>query len=268
MSLPSSMLPPATCMAIVLSSALNCRTIFPSSTRRYFPSLNKIEDLIKAIVYSCGGLTSALPVLEVQLTAHEHVAKSSYLRFELLSQGHNIADAVETTQRALALTRLRDKYCLWVLEKYIFYLEGHYRHFSQAKDLDEAEVHCRKFMCLCPVGNFHHALASQALGCHLLTRFQSHKDTTLLEESISLCQTALSLQPPRDVNRHAPIKALAIATRLRFELRKEDVDIKRSICTSRRPSSFVDQDLFLMTLVDLFTLLGCCIFCASNIWAA
>ncbi|KAJ6554296.1 CHAT domain-containing protein, partial [Mycena capillaripes] len=198
-----------------------------------FERLNKMEDLVKAIVYSRGGLTSAPPVLEVQLTAHEHVATSSYLRFELLGQGHDIAHAVETTRRALALTHLSDNYRPWVLEKYIFYLEGHYRHFGQAKDLDEAEVHCREFMRLCPVGHFHHALASQALGCHLLTRFQSHKDAALLEESISLCQTALSLRPSGDINRHAPLKALAIATRLRFELRKENADIKRSILYSK-----------------------------------
>ncbi|KAJ7719833.1 CHAT domain-containing protein [Mycena metata] len=188
-----------------------------------------MEDLVMAIVYSRGGLTCPPPILAVALTAHEHVATSSYLRFELLGQGHDIADAVEITRRALDLTRPGDDFRPWVLQKYILYLETHYQYFGQSKYLDDAENRCREFIRLCPNGHLHHALASQTLGSHLLMRFQSHNNPDFLEEAISLCETSLRLQSPGDINRHAPLKSLAVATRLRFEMRKEEADIQRSI---------------------------------------
>lgn len=194
-----------------------------------FEKHRRMEDLVMAIVYSRGGLTCPPPILAVALTAHENVATSSYLRFELLGQGHDIADAVEITRRALDLTRAGDDFRPWVLQKYIFYLETHYQYFGQSKYLDDAESHCREFIRLCPNGHLRHTLASQTLGSHLLTRFQSHNNPDLLEEAISLCETSLRLQSPGDINRHASLKSLAVATRLRFEMHKEEADIQRSI---------------------------------------
>ncbi|KAJ7661930.1 CHAT domain-containing protein [Mycena polygramma] len=194
-----------------------------------FEKLNKVVDLVVAIVFSRGAFTCCPPVLEVQLTSHEQVATSSHLRFEVYGQGHDIADAVEITRRALALTQPGDQHRPWVLEKCCFYLEAHYRHFGKVKCLDEAEVYCQEFIRLCPPGHSQHALASQALGCHFLIRFQSRKDPALLDDAVSLCETALRLRPTGDANRHAPLKSLAIATRLRFELRGENADIEHSI---------------------------------------
>ncbi|KAJ7038957.1 CHAT domain-containing protein [Mycena alexandri] len=194
-----------------------------------FEKLRRMEDLVMAIVYSRGGLTCPPPILEVALTAHDNVARSSYLRFELLGQGHDIADAVEITRRALDLTRPGDDHRPLVLQKYIFYLEFHYQHFGQSKHLDDAESRCREFIRLCPSGHLHHALASRTLGSHLLTRFQTHNNPDFLEEAISLCENSLRLQPPGDINRDAPLKSLAVATRLRFEMRREEADLQRSI---------------------------------------
>ncbi|KAJ6529019.1 CHAT domain-containing protein [Mycena vulgaris] len=194
-----------------------------------FETVRRMEDLVKGIVCGRGALTCCPSVLEVRLKVYDNVAFSSYSRFQLLGQGHDIADAVEITRRALALTQPGHDSRPSILERYTHYLDLHFLHFGQVKYFDEAEAYCREFTRLCPVGHSYHARASQALGCHLLNRYSLQKTPILLDEGIPLCETALQFLPPGDANRHAPLKALAVATRLRFELRKEAVDIERSI---------------------------------------
>ncbi|KAJ7235662.1 CHAT domain-containing protein [Mycena rebaudengoi] len=193
-----------------------------------FQKFGRTEDLVKSLVYSRGGLTACPPGHFDRLTSLMNVAISSCSRFEKFRQGHDIADATDFTQQALWLAPPGNENRYWVLESHTSHLSMLYRHFGQRHHLDDAERFCRELVRL-SVGDSDHASASHNLASHLLTRFESHNDLTILEEAISLGERGLRSRPSGHRLRHLTLELLAIATRLRFEQRAQDADIRCAV---------------------------------------